>query len=375
MSGGSGDATTRGGSGDLSLDDLMALNDEIVGLVRAGLPLEAGLTGAGRDLRGRLGTITTALADHLRRGDSLTEALDAERGAIPPVYRTVVEAGLRVGKPATALEGLADYAQRYTETRREIGLALVYPVIVAVMAYALFVGFVMLAAPRFAAAFEQLRVPGRSAVAGLAWLGQSAAYWGPVVPIVVLLLVAAWYASGRSSGFGPGRWQSVLGRFPGFGGLLAMARTANFADLLALLLESGVPLADAVELSAGSTGDPRMRREAGVVAEGLRRGEPTSEALAAVGDPRGTRRRRSSFPPILCWLMAVGEHRGEIAPALRHAARSYRRRANLRAQWIRAVLPTVLVMVVGVSAVALYALVLFVPFTQLLKGLTVVSGM
>lgn len=44
-----------GARGDLSLDDLAALNDEIVALVRAGLPLEPGLTGARRDLRGRLG--------------------------------------------------------------------------------------------------------------------------------------------------------------------------------------------------------------------------------------------------------------------------------------------------------------------------------
>lgn len=376
---GTGEEAGRGG---LALEDLVALNDEIVALVRAGLPLEPGLTGARRDLRGRLGRVVGALADRLGRGEGLPEALAAEGAAIPPIYRAVVEAGLRSGRPAVALEGLAEYVRRYLETRRVLGLALIYPLLVALLAYALFLGFVLGVAPRFVAAFEGLRIPGREGVEALTRVGEWAPLWAPVVPVLLVALAAAWYGSGRAGAFSGGRWMGLVGWVPGFGGMLAQARTANFADLLALLLEGGLGLPEAVELAADATGDPALRRDARALAAAIRRGESPATVLADGGEARGGRRasraardRSSSFPPLLRWLLAVGERRGAIAPALRHAADVYRRRAVQRAEMIRTFLPTALVLGVGVSTVLLYALTLFVPFTSLLKSLTTAQGM
>ncbi len=88
-------ALGEGGAGRISIDELAALNHEIAALVRAGVPLDRGLLGAGSDLPGGLGRITTALGQRLSRGESLPEALEAEKRAIPPLYRAVVEAGAR----------------------------------------------------------------------------------------------------------------------------------------------------------------------------------------------------------------------------------------------------------------------------------------
>ena len=93
------------GAGRISIDELAALNDEIAALVRAGVPLDRGLLGAGTDLPGGLRRITTALGKRLSRGESLPEALEAESRSIPPLYRAVVEAGARSGRLAVALEG------------------------------------------------------------------------------------------------------------------------------------------------------------------------------------------------------------------------------------------------------------------------------
>ena len=76
----------------ITIDQLLALNAEMAALVRAGVPLERGLVVAGRDLKGRLGPITTALSRRLNRGESLSEALAGEGESIPPLYRAVVEA-------------------------------------------------------------------------------------------------------------------------------------------------------------------------------------------------------------------------------------------------------------------------------------------
>src|SRR3954468_5174792 len=106
----------RGGAGasGISLEQLIALNDEMVALVRAGMPLERGLRAAGRDLSGKLGRVTSSLGERMGGGQSLPGALAAEGDRFPKVYRAVVEAGVRSGRLASALEGLAGYARGYS---------------------------------------------------------------------------------------------------------------------------------------------------------------------------------------------------------------------------------------------------------------------
>ncbi|HEV3120285.1 MAG TPA: type II secretion system F family protein, partial [Isosphaeraceae bacterium] len=134
----------------MTLDEFIALNDEIAALVRVGIPLERGLLAVGKELSGKSGRLAQALAERLNRGETLQQALKAEGAAFPGIYRAVVEAGLRAGRLSVALEGLARFARSYAELRRAVALALFYPLFVGMLAYALFVVFVLQLAPRFA---------------------------------------------------------------------------------------------------------------------------------------------------------------------------------------------------------------------------------
>src|SRR4051794_36328063 len=108
------------GRGTMTLDHLIALNDEIAALVRTGLPLERGLREMGGDLSGRLSKTMTGLAERMGRGAGLPEALEAEGERLPRIYRSVVEAGLRAGRLSSALEGLAGFVRAYVDSRRAI---------------------------------------------------------------------------------------------------------------------------------------------------------------------------------------------------------------------------------------------------------------
>src|SRR5437763_724442 len=159
--------------GPISMEQLLALNEEIAALVRAGIPLDRGLLEAGRDVRGRLGRIAGALGRRLGRGESLVEALHAEERAIPPLYRAVVEAGARAGRLPVALEGMARYVRGYAEARTAIGLALWYPLLVLSLAYGLFIGLVWVVVPRFVDAFDSLGLGLVAPLPCLEWLGRS----------------------------------------------------------------------------------------------------------------------------------------------------------------------------------------------------------
>lgn len=347
--------------GSITIEQLIALNDEIAALVRAGIPLQRGLLVVGRDLRGRLGRITTALGRRLGRGESLTEALAGERHSIPALYLAVVEAGARSGRLPVALEGLSRYVRGYSEARSAIGLALWYPLLVLCLAYGLFLGLVTIVVPRLVEAFETLRLVTPAPIYWLAWIGDTAHYWWPAGPIVVALLAIAWVGSGKAVRFQSPGW-TWLRVFPWMRSLLNDYEAANFAELLALLLEHNVAYPRALVLAAESTGNPRLVRGARQLADAITRGESVKEALASV-DRRGVL-------PMLRWVLASGHQQGSLVTGLHNLTELYRKRAIYQAEKLYVILPIVLLITIGASATLLYALALFVPVIDMLFQLT-----
>ena len=127
--------TEKSSGRPISLDQLLALNDEMAALVRAGIPLEQGLTALGHESPGKLGSLATRLADRLRAGENLAEILQRDELMFPPAWRSVVLAGIRSGHLAAALEGLSQTVRRAAEFRRSIAASLIYPFIVVAIAY------------------------------------------------------------------------------------------------------------------------------------------------------------------------------------------------------------------------------------------------
>ena len=351
-----------GPAGRITIDQLLALNEEIAALVRAGVPLERGLVVAGRDLHGRLGRIATALSRRLNRGESLPDALEGEEQSIPPLYRAVVEAGARSGRLPIALEGLAKYVRGYADARSAIGLALWYPLLVLTLAYALFIGLVSMAVPRFVQAFASLGLAEAAPLRWLSWVGDSVPYWWPVGPILLFLLLIAWLRSGRAARFQAGSW-SWLWLFPWMRSILANYETANFAELLGLLLEHRVPYPSALVLAAESTGDARLTRAARQLADAIARGESPASALGKID--------RGTFLPMMRWVLATGQEQGSLVAALQNLAGVYRKRASYQAEKLAVFLPTILMIGIGASATLLYGLALFIPLTNMLRELAV----
>jgi type II secretory pathway component PulF len=351
-------------SGSISLEQLIALSDEMSALVRSGVPLDRGLVLAGGELRGRAGALASRLGERLERGEGLDAALSADGRAVPEFYRAVIEAGLRSGKLSTALEGLAGYGRSLAETRRAIGLALLYPFMVVLLAYSLFVGYVVFIAPRLSSTFATFHLGQMRSLAAFEWLGEHLVYWVPILPVILVLSMAAWWRSGRAATLRPGRLSGLLRLVPGLRSMLALAQTADFADLLSLMIENGVPLDQGVELAAEAAGAPSLRIAAAEIADGVRRGD----ALTTLAT------QQRGLPPMLAWVLSTTSARGPLASALRHTAATYRRRAARKAEALLTILPTILLCVVGFTAAAIYAASVFQPVIMLWFDLAVLGS-
>ena len=342
----------------MTLEDLIALNDEIAALVRAGVPLERGLAELGGDLPGRLGRLALQLAQRTARGQSLAQAVGHDADGLPPTYRAVVEAGLRAGRLPAALEAVATSARRLTETRRSAVLAVLYPLLVVLLAWVCLIFLTCVLAPNLARSLEAWGPPGPRFFGWLAWAGGGVWYWGPVLPAVLALLaIAAWLGATRP-GSACGRWgHRLVGRMPWLGPMLRYSRTATFLELLSLLVEQQTPLPEAIVLAAQAAGDAQLLPAARQMAAALESGQTAG--------PPGP----ATFPPLITWLLSAAGREGTLRAGLHHAAAAYHRRARHQADLLRVFLPVVLTIGLGGTVTALYGLALFVPYVSFLHAL------
>ena len=173
----------------VTLEQLISLNDEMAALVRAGVPLEQGLLELSRDLPGRAGRIAEVLGRRMSAGESLPQILARESDQFPPIWRAVVEAGLRSGELSAALESMSTTARRMAEMRKLIGAALIYPLMVLALAYAVFVFQVTRLIPVMSRAYADLTGDTDALLTALTWIGDTAIWWASLMPIAIVLLV------------------------------------------------------------------------------------------------------------------------------------------------------------------------------------------
>ena len=96
----------------MNADELVALNEQIASMARAGLPLDQGLASLAKEMgRGRLRHVTDAIAEDLRQGKSLPEALESRRDQLPPYYSALATAGIRTSRLPDVLCTLTEYAR------------------------------------------------------------------------------------------------------------------------------------------------------------------------------------------------------------------------------------------------------------------------
>lgn len=340
----------------ISLDELVALNEEMAALVRAGVPLDAGLADLGHDLPGRLGVLATQIGQRLNQGESLTQILADDRRSLPTVWRAVVEAGLRAGDLPAALESMATTGRNISDLRRAVMMSLLYPLIVVLLAYAAFLFLAMYISPTMLGAYHDLTGQEYPFLSWLVWLGANARWWAAWLPLLGLLSLGLWwFKSSRAHTIS----NSKVMRWPVSLNLLRDSRLATFAEVLALLVRQKVPFHDGLELASQACGDRSLREAGTMVASRLRQGEPLSTTDAGL----------SSFPPLLGWLIVYGGQTDALSYMLREMAERYRNQARRAASWSVVYLPIIITVCVGGTITLLQACAVFVPLTQLLIGI------
>lgn len=331
----------------IRLEDLIAINREIAALVRAGIPLELGLRTFAGGLSSRLGRLADRIADRLSRGESPTSAFRMEGGSAFPVYSAVIDAGLQSGRLPEVLEAVAASAQVLQETRRQLQMALIYPVVVCLFGYALFLFFISEIVPRYLRSVKDFGFDDDPIFRFLSFVHDTSSYWVWGIPgaIIALFLISR-------------LWLRRRGLFQSFTLGQVLSR-AQFADLLQIQVAHGLPIADAFRRAADGTGDRRLKRLADTVCPQLEQGVPLADAISET----------RSLPPIMRWMLTTGARQGTLARSLELMRDSFRRRAQRQAQFLKIWIPSIFTLVIGGGFGLMYGLLFFLPMRALWQGL------
>lgn len=311
-------------------------------LLAAGLPLEEVLSvlveqADQPSARRQLGAIRARVME----GQSLSAAMAEHPRLFPALYSASVAAGERAGQLDGVLERLAGFAEQREEMRRSFSLALVYPVVLTVIAIAVVWGLIGFVVPRVVGVFEQASQELPLLTRSLLVLSEGIAGWGWLIVALLVGLGAGATVALRRPGVRI-RFDARVLRLPVLGRLARARETATLTRTLAILVASAVPLVDALRVAGQVVTNRRIRADVEAAGDLVREGVSLTRALGQF----------DWLPPMARRLVSGGERSGELASMLEQAARLQERELQASSQLLLAVLQPLLILLVG--AVVLY---------------------
>ncbi|MFT4045400.1 MAG: type II secretion system inner membrane protein GspF [Solimonas sp.] len=343
-----------GGGGSITTAELALFTRQLAILVRSGLPLDEALTAVSEQSESkRVKRIALGVRAGVVEGNALAHSLNQFPNAFPPLFRATVEAGEQSGKLDYILERLADYVERRQVLNSKISLALIYPVILTVVAIGVVVALLTYVVPQVVGVFDsigaQLPLLTRALIATSDFLRE----WGIYLLIVIGAGAFVFTRMMRAVPFRR-RVHGFLLRVPLIGRLTRGTNTGRFTRTLGILFGSGVPILDAMRIGTQVVSNLPMREAIDAAALKVREGATLSRSLAA----------SKLFPPITVHLIASGESSGRLDEMLDRSAENQEREVELLVQTTVSIFEPALIVVMG-GIVLLIVLAILVPIFDL----------
>jgi type IV pilus assembly protein PilC len=321
----------------VKLEEIMNFSRQMGSFLRAGVPILDSLSVVSEENASK--KMKEVLADMQRRllaGASFGDAIATHTKVFPGYYVAVVRAAELTGQLDDALEQLSTYLEREVEARREIKSSLTYPTIVCILAIAAVIIMSVYVLPKFKSFYSGLGAHLPLPTRMLLDFTNFFTHWYPVIfgSLAALVLIAFGFIGGNQ---GKSRRDQFLLRLPGIGDLVHLIAIERFCRVLAALVQTGVPLPDAVQVSADSTNNRLFQKKLAVVREAMMRGEGLARPISASG----------LFPPAARQMIRVGESTGSLDVQLRNAATFYERELSFRLKRFTDMFEPAIIVVVG----------------------------
>ena len=338
----------------ISHHEFLVFNQEFATLLKAGMPLVQSIDLLRRQVvnsvfRGVLDDVY----DKVRGGRALSEAFGDHGDLFPRVYTASLLAGERSGNLDAILRRYVVYEKVIDSVRRKTLSALIYPVILIVLAIGL-VGIIVLrvvpAFSEFYASFDAELPMSTRIILGVSNFAQEQYL---LVTAILVLISAGFTAWIRRPGQ-RARFDRVVLAIPFVGETARKFVTAQMARTLATLLGGGIPLVNSLEVTARSVSNHYIAKELDVVTQRVREGEALAASLTA----------RAVVPDVALKMIEVGEQTGSLQDMLSSLADFYDEEVETSVSRFVTLIEPALLVLMGV-VIAVLVLALYMPLFQL----------
>ena len=295
----------------MSALDQALFTRQLATMIAAGLPVEEALDGvAGQIEKRRARAMIMTVRGRVREGHALAASLGEFPSAFPDMYRSTVAAGEQSGHLDAVLENLADYTEATFESRRNVEMALFYPIVLLVFAMLIVGALLIYIVPDIVQVFQdtgaELPLLTRFMI-GLSEFLRTNLWMLAIAGVVI------WYGLRRLLARPDIRrqWDRQKLALPVIGRIVRGANASRYANTLSILISSGVPLVEAMRIAAEVVSNQWLKRGLGDAVRQVSEGSSLRAALESCGH----------FPPMFLHMVASGESSGELDTMLRKVAR------------------------------------------------------
>jgi type IV pilus assembly protein PilC len=327
------------GSNRVKLKDLAIFSRQFATMISSGLSLIRALSILHEQTENKkLAETIDEIRSQVEAGSSLSQALAEHEKIFPKLYVAMVRAGETAGMLDQVLLRIAAMYEADVKLRSKIKSAMTYPVIVFVMAILLSTVMLIFIVPVFAAMFDDL---GGELPLMTQMLVTASNFVASPIGVVSYLVIptALWFAYKKVRATEKGRFALDVAklRLPVFGPLFHKIALTRFARNLSTLLAAGVPILQALEITADTVNNGPIANAIKDVQDSVRQGESINRPLS----------QHEVFPPMVVQMIAVGEETGNVDGMLEKISDFYDTEIESTTESLTALMEPLMIGVIG----------------------------
>ncbi len=293
----------------------------------------------------------------VQKGSTLAGAMKEHPKIYPTMLVNMVEAGEVSGSLEIALERMGTQFEKSAKLKGLVKKAMIYPIMILIVALGVVIAMSIFVVPQFAKMFEDMGTEMPAMTAMIMTFSDFLIHKWYIAILVVAVLVFAISMFAKSE-----NGQAFFGRLslklPIFGKLVAKSTSASFARTISTLVSAGVPVSDALEITARSMNNVLFKQALRDAKRQVEQGSSLSAPLAACG----------LFPAMIPQMIRIGEETGNIDGMLTKAAEYYEEEVEIATGSLTSMIEPLIIVVLG-AIVAFLVLALYMPMMSMYSGM------
>jgi type IV pilus assembly protein PilC len=342
--------------GHVKSKDLAVFSRQFATMVSSGLPILRALTIlANQSENKQLAKILTEVRMDVERGAALSTAMAKHPKCFSNLYVSMVRAGETGGVLDSVLSRLADSLEQQVRLTQTIKSAMTYPAVVIVMVSLVLVGMLVFIVPQFQGIYESLGSPLPTPTKLLLAVSNG---FRKLWFIWIVFMVGAYFGLKRyrKTERGGEQIDRFKLRIPVFGNLFRKTALSRFSNTLAVLLRSGVPILQSLDIVSETVNNRVISKAIDDVQKSVKEGESIARPLG----------RHAVFPPMVVQMLAVGEETGSVDVMLAKVAEFYDNDVEAAVDSLTSLIEPLMIAVIG-SAVGAAVIALYMPMFNLIN--------